>query len=209
MSSLGIPQIASVMGSCTAGGTYVPAMADESVIVNKTGTIFLGGPPLVKAATGEIVSAEDLGGATVHTTQSGVVDHYAENDPHALSIVKRIISNLNIIKDVSHNIIEPQDPLYDVNELRSLAPVNLNKPFDIYKVIARLVDGSQFDEFKPLYGSSLVTGFARINGQNVGIVANNGILFSESALKGAHFIELCSQRNIPLIFLNKILVVLW
>jgi len=196
MSSLGIPQIASVMGSCTAGGTYVPAMADESVIVNKTGTIFLGGPPLVKAAT-------------VHTTQSGVVDHYAENDPHALSIVKRIISNLNIIKDVSHNIIEPQDPLYDVNELRSLAPVNLNKPFDIYKVIARLVDGSQFDEFKPLYGSSLVTGFARINGQNVGIVANNGILFSESALKGAHFIELCSQRNIPLIFLNKILVVLW
>jgi 3-methylcrotonyl-CoA carboxylase beta subunit len=207
MSAKGIPQIAAVMGSCTAGGAYVPAMADESVIVKKTGTIFLGGPPLVKAATGEIVTSEELGGADVHTKQSGVADHYAEDDAHALAITRRIVSNLNRRKPstiADNNLSPPVDPLYDTKELRDLAPVSLNKPFDIYQVIARLVDGSQFDEFKPLYGSSLVTGFAKVNGYPVGIVANNGILFSESALKGAHFIELCSQRNIPLVFLQNI-----
>ena len=204
MSALGIPQIASVMGSCTAGGAYVPAMADESIIVNKTGTIFLGGPPLVKAATGEVVTSEELGGAKVHTSQSGVADHFAEDDLHALSIIRRICNNLNIVKHNENQVSIPVDPLYDPKELRDLAPTNLNKPFDIYKVIARLVDGSEFDEFKPLYGSSLVCGFAKVNGYPIGIVANNGILFSESALKGAHFIELCSQRNIPLVFLQNI-----
>jgi len=204
MSALGIPQIAVVMGSCTAGGAYVPAMADESIIVNKTGTIFLGGPPLVKAATGEIVSAEDLGGAMLHCETSGVTDHFADNDEHALAIARRVVSNLNVTKTPSVKQHEVVDPLFDTEELRDLAPVDLTKPFDIYKVLARLLDGSQFDEFKSRYGKTLVCGFGKIHGYQVGIVANNGILFSESSLKGAHFIELCSQRNIPLVFLQNI-----
>jgi 3-methylcrotonyl-CoA carboxylase beta subunit len=204
MSSLGIPQIACVMGSCTAGGAYVPAMCDEAVIVRNQGTIFLGGPPLVKAATGEVVSAEDLGGADVHARKSGVVDHYAANDDHALEIVRRIVANLNGPKSVGLDIRPPVDPLYATDELRGVVPVDLRTPYDIREVIARLVDGSEFDEFKALYGSTLVTGFARLYGYPVGIVANNGILFSESAQKGAHFIELCGQRGIPLIFLQNI-----
>lgn len=204
MSAKKIPQIAVVMGSCTAGGAYVPAMADESIIVKKTGTIFLGGPPLVKAATGEIVTAEDLGGAALHCKQSGVTDHFAENDEHALSIARTIVSNLNISRQfnvVKKDILPPR---YPTTELRDLAPTDLSKPLDMYKIIARLVDDSHFDEFKSLYGSTLITGFARIHGLPVGIVANNGILFSEAALKGSHFIELCSQRNIPLLFLQNI-----
>lgn len=204
MSAMGIPQIAVVMGSCTAGGAYVPAMADESIIVKKTGTIFLGGPPLVKAATGEIVSAEDLGGALMHCETSGVTDHFADNDEHALAIARRVVSNLNVDKTPSVRQHEIVEPLYPAEELRDLAPVDLTKPFDIYKVLARLLDGSVFDEFKPLYGKTLVCGFGKIHGYPVGIVANNGILFSESSLKGAHFIELCSQRNIPLVFLQNI-----
>jgi 3-methylcrotonyl-CoA carboxylase beta subunit len=204
MSAAGIPQIAVVMGSCTAGGAYVPAMADESIIVKKTGTIFLGGPPLVKAATGEIVTAEDLGGAALHCKQSGVTDHFAESDEHALAIARRVVANLNWRPRTDVTQTPVQAPLYDTAELRHLAPVDLSKPLDMYKVIARLVDGSVFDEFKALYGSSLICGFARLHGYPVGIVANNGILFSESAKKGAHFIELCSQRNIPLVFLQNI-----
>jgi len=204
MSAQGIPQIAVVMGSCTAGGAYVPAMADESIIVKKTGTIFLGGPPLVKAATGEVVTAEELGGASLHCKTSGVTDHFAEDDEHALQIARRIVANLNYKREISVTTTPVVDPLYDPNELRLLAPADLSKPMDMYKVIARLVDGSVFDEFKALYGSSLICGFARLYGFPIGIVANNGILFSESAVKGAHFIELCAQRNIPLLFLQNI-----
>lgn len=204
MSAMGIPQIASVMGSCTAGGAYVPAMADESVIVKGTGTIFLGGPPLVKAATGEEISAEALGGADLHCRTSGVADHYAEDDHHALAIVRRIVSNLNTEKNPSLNITPSIEPLFDPSELRGVVPADIRQPFDVRAIISRVVDGSRFDEFKELYGTTLVTGFARIHGMPVGIVANNGILFSESAMKGAHFIELCSQRGIPLVFLQNI-----
>lgn len=204
MSSMGIPQVAVVMGSCTAGGAYVPAMSDESVIVRNQGTIFLAGPPLVKAATGEVVSAEDLGGADVHSRTSGVTDHYAENDLHALETARNIVATFNKPKSMPLDIRKPVDPLYDPKEIYGLIPKDTRQPFDVREIIARLVDGSEFDEFKKLYGTSLVTGFAHINGYPVGIVANNGILFSESAVKGAHFIELCCQRNIPLIFLQNI-----
>ena len=204
MSGRGIPQIAVVMGSCTAGGAYVPAMSDESVIVRRQGTIFLGGPPLVKAATGEVVSAEDLGGADVHCRTSGVTDHYAANDGHALELARRIVANLNRVKRPELALREPAEPLYDPAELYGIIPTDTRKPYDVREVIARIVDGSEFDEFKQLYGTTLVCGFAHIFGYPVGIVANNGILFSESALKGAHFIELCGQRGIPLIFLQNI-----
>ncbi|MBI5786645.1 MAG: methylcrotonoyl-CoA carboxylase [Rhodocyclales bacterium] len=204
MSALGIPQVAVVMGSCTAGGAYVPAMSDETVIVRNQGTIFLGGPPLVKAATGEVVSAEDLGGGDVHTRISGVADHLAENDHHALSIARRIVGNLNRPKPVALDVATPEEPLYDAEELYGIIPADTRKPYDVREVIARLVDGSRFDEFKARYGSTLVTGFARLYGYPVGIVANNGILFSESAQKGAHFVELCAQRGIPLVFLQNI-----
>ena len=206
MSAKGIPQIAVVMGSCTAGGAYVPAMADESIIVSNknVSNIFLAGPPLVKAATGEVVSAEDLGGAALHCKRSGVTDHYAESDEHALALCRRVVSNLNIKKECAVTVQPVVPPLYDAAELNDLAPVDLSKPVDMYKIIARIVDGSQFDEFKALYGSTLVCGFARIHGFPVGIVANMGVLFSESALKGAHFVELCSQRGIPLLFLHNI-----
>ncbi len=204
MSAERIPQIASVMGSCTAGGAYVPAMSDETIIVRQQGTIFLGGPPLVKAATGEVVSAEDLGGADVHTRQSGVADHYALNDHHALSIARRIVGNLNRVKPVTLANREPRDPLYPVEELDGVIPADVRKPYDVREVIARLVDGSEFDEFKTNYGSTIVTGFAHLWGYPIGIVANNGILYGESAQKAAHFIELCSQRGIPLLFLQNI-----
>ena len=204
MSALGIPQIACVMGSCTAGGAYMPAMADEAIIVKNQGTIFLGGPPLVKAATGEVVSAEELGGADVHARTSGVADHYALNDEHALEIARRIVSHLNMRKEIQLERREPREPAYRPDELHGVIPVDARKPFDVREVIARIVDASELDEFKPLYGSTLVTGFAHIHGYPVGIVANNGILFSESALKGAHFIELCAQRGIPLVFLQNI-----
>ncbi len=204
MSAAGIPQIAVVMGSCTAGGAYVPAMSDESIIVRKQGTIFLGGPPLVQAATGEIVSAEDLGGADVHARTSGVVDHYAQNDRHALAICRRIVAGLNTTKRVGLAIREPVPPRYDPSELYGVIPADIRTPYDVREVIARIVDGSEFDEFKKLYGTTLVCGFAHLYGYPVGIVANNGILFSESSLKGAHFIELCGQRGIPLIFLQNI-----
>ena len=204
MSAKGIPQIAVVMGSCTAGGAYVPAMSDESIIVENQGTIFLGGPPLVKAATGEVVSAEDLGGAAVHSKVSGVTDHMARDDDHALALARRAIENLNRTKRLDMDIREPEEPVYGADELYGLVPTDLKKPFDIREVIARVVDGSRFDEFKQLYGTTLVCGFARFFGYPVGIVANNGILFSESALKGAHFIELCAQRRIPLVFLQNI-----
>lgn len=204
LSGLGIPQIAVVMGSCTAGGAYVPAMSDETVIVRKQGTIFLGGPPLVKAATGEVVSAEDLGGADVHARLSGVADHYAVDDDHALAIARRIAGTFNSVKRPDLDIAEPVEPLYDPLELEAVVPTDLKKQYDIREVIARLVDGSEFDEFKKLYATTLVTGFARIHGIPVGIIGNNGILFSESALKGAHFIELCCQRRIPLLFLQNI-----
>ena len=204
MSAQGIPQVAVVMGSCTAGGAYVPAMCDESIIVRNQGTIFLGGPPLVKAATGEVVSAEDLGGADVHCRTSGVTDHYAQDDTHALHLARRVVANLNRPKRVALDLRAPEDPLYDPAEIYGLIPRDTRKPYDVREVIARLVDGSRFDEFKALYGQTLVTGFARIMGYPVGIVANNGILFSESALKGAHFVELCNQRGIPLIFLQNI-----
>jgi 3-methylcrotonyl-CoA carboxylase beta subunit len=204
MSARGIPQIAVVMGSCTAGGAYVPAMSDEAVIVRNQGTIFLGGPPLVKAATGEVVSAEDLGGGDVHARTSGVADHYALNDGHALALARRIVANLNRRKEPSVASLPVAEPRYDPSELYGIIPTDTRKPFDIRDIIARVVDGSELDEFKPLYGTTLVTGFARIFGYPVGIVANNGILFSESALKGAHFIELCSQRGIPLVFLQNI-----
>jgi 3-methylcrotonyl-CoA carboxylase beta subunit len=204
LSAAGIPQIAAVMGSCTAGGAYVPAMCDQSIIVSNQGTIFLGGPPLVKAATGEDVSAEDLGGADVHTRISGVADHYAEDDAHALAIVRRIVANLNWRKEPGVALSPPREPRYAADELYGVIPVDSKKPFDIREVIARLVDGSEFDEFKARYGTTIVCGFARLWGYPVGIVANNGILFSESALKAAHFIELCAQRRIPLIFLQNI-----
>lgn len=204
MSAAGIPQIAVVMGSCTAGGAYVPAMSDESIIVKNQGTIFLGGPPLVKAATGEVVSVEDLGGGDVHTRVSGVCDHLAENDHHALSIARRIVGNLNWQKPVTLDLAAPEEPLYDPTELLGVIPADTRKPYDVREVIARLVDGSRFDEFKARYGTTLVTGFARLHGYPIGIVANNGILFSESALKGAHFIELCAKRGIPLVFLQNI-----
>ena len=204
MSAAGIPQIAAVMGSCTAGGAYVPAMADESVIVKNQGTIFLGGPPLVKAATGEVVSAEDLGGADVHCRQSGVTDHYAANDGHALQICRDIVGHLNRVKHYDLDMREPEDPAYDPSELYGIVPTDLRQPYDVREVIARIVDGSRFEEFKKLYGETLVTGFAHIFGMPVGIIANNGILFSESAVKGAHFVELCCQRKIPLVFLQNI-----
>ena len=204
MSAAGIPQIASVMGSCTAGGAYVPAMCDEAVIVRDQGTIFLGGPPLVKAATGEDVSAEDLGGGDVHTRLSGVADHLAANDAHALTLARRIVGNLNHRKTVPLALREPREPAYDPGELHGLVPTDTRKPWDVREVIARVVDGSEFDEFKARFGATLVTGFAHIHGMPVGIVANNGILFSESAAKGAHFIELCCQRRIPLVFLQNI-----
>ncbi len=204
LSAMGIPQIALVMGSCTAGGAYVPAMSDETIIVKGEGTIFLGGPPLVKAATGEVVTAEELGGAEVHARISGVADHLAQDDAHALGIARRIVADLNIVKRPALDIAEPRDPLYAADELYGIVPSDTRKPYDVREVIARLVDASEFDEFKRLYGETLVTGFARLWGYPVGIVANNGILFSESALKGAHFIELCGQRGVPLIFLQNI-----
>ncbi len=204
LSGDGIPQIAVVMGSCTAGGAYVPAMSDESIIVKGQGTIFLGGPPLVKAATGEVVSAEELGGADVHAKISGVTDHYARDDAHALAIARRIVGTLNRSKPAGPILRDPEPPLYDPSEIYGIVGTDLRKPYDVREVIARIVDGSVFDEFKQLYGTTLVTGFAHIHGMPVGIVANNGILFSESALKGAHFIELCDQRGIPLVFLQNI-----
>src|SRR3954471_10859562 len=204
MSALGIPQIAIVMGSCTAGGAYVPAMSDESIIVKGQGTIFLGGPPLVKAATGEGVSAEDLGGADVHSRVSGVTDHYALDDRHALGIGRRIVANLGARSRASPQIEPIREPLYPAEELYGVIPADPRKPYDVREVLARMVDGSELDEFKQNYGTTLVCGFARIWGYPVGIVANNGILFSESALKGAHFIELCAQRGIPLVFLQNI-----
>jgi 3-methylcrotonyl-CoA carboxylase beta subunit len=204
MSSQGIPQIAAVLGSCTAGGAYLPAMADESIIVKNQGTIFLGGPPLVKAATGEVVSAEELGGADVHCRTSGVTDHYANNDHHALQLVRRAVARLNRVKPLSMDLREPVEPAYPVEELYGVIPEDSRQPYDVREVIARTVDGSEFDEFKALYGETLVCGFARIHGYPVGIVANNGILFAESAVKGAHFVELCAQRKIPLVFLQNI-----
>ena len=204
LSAAGIPQVALVMGSCTAGGAYVPAMSDESVIVQNQGTIFLGGPPLVKAATGEKVSAEELGGAEVHARTSGVTDYMAANDAHALAIARRIVGNLNRVKRHDLDLAEPRDPLYDPAELYGVVSADLKKPYDAREVIARLVDASEFDEFKALYGTTLVCGFARLHGYPVGLIANNGILFSESALKGAHFIELCCQRRTPLVFLQNI-----
>jgi 3-methylcrotonyl-CoA carboxylase beta subunit len=204
LSAAGVPQIAVVMGSCTAGGAYVPAMSDESIIVKNQGTIFLGGPPLVRAATGEIVTAEELGGADVHSRVSGVTDHYAVNDAHALAIARRIVGNLNRVKQPGVALRAPAEPLYDVEEIYGAVPNDLRKPYDVREVIARIVDGSEFDEFKQLYGATIVTGFAHIWGYPVGIIANNGILFSESALKAAHFIELCCQRGIPLVFLQNI-----
>jgi 3-methylcrotonyl-CoA carboxylase beta subunit len=204
MSARNIPQIAVVMGSCTAGGAYVPAMADEAIIVREQGTIFLGGPPLVRAATGEIVSAEELGGADVHCRTSGVADHYARNDHHALELARRAVARLNRVKRVNLDVATPEAPVFDPAELYGVIPRDKRKPYDVHEVIARVVDGSCFDEFKALYGTTLVCGFARIWGYPVGIVANNGILFSESAQKGAHFIELCAQRGIPLVFLQNI-----
>src|SRR5881275_229502 len=200
LSSLGVPQIAIVMGSCTAGGAYVPAMSDESIIVKGQGTIFLGGPPLVKAATGEIVSPEELGGAEVHSRISGVTDHYAQNDVHALAIARAIVANLGNAKNANLALREPAEPLYPAEEIYGVIPADARKPYDVREVIARIVDASELDEFKADYGTTLLTGFARIWGYPIGIVANNGILFSESALKGAHFIELCAQRRTPLVF---------
>ncbi|HLI13263.1 MAG TPA: carboxyl transferase domain-containing protein [Alphaproteobacteria bacterium] len=204
LSAAGIPQIAVVMGSCTAGGAYVPAMSDEAVIVRGQGTVFLGGPPLVKAATGEVVSAEELGGADVHARISGVVDHYAQNDLHALAIARRIVANLNERKPAPLPLREPRPPRHDPAEIYGIVPADVRKPYDVREILARLVDGSEFDEFKQLYGTTIVCGFAHLHGYPIGIVANNGILFSESALKAAHFIELCSQRGIPLVFLQNI-----
>lgn len=202
MSAAGIPQIAVVMGSCTAGGAYVPAMSDETVIVRKQGTIFLGGPPLVKAATGEVISAEDLGGADVHARRSGVADHYAMNDDHALYLARRIVSHLEPARNAPANA--PRTPLYEAEDIYGLVPADIRQPYDVREVIARIVDGSELDEFKRFYGETLVTGFAHVHGMPVGVIANNGVLFSESALKGAHFVELCCQRKIPLLFLQNI-----
>ena len=204
MSAQGIAQIAVVMGSCTAGGAYVPAMSDETIIVKNQGTIFLGGPPLVKAATGEVVTAEDLGGGDVHTRLSGVADHLAHNDLHALALAREAIAHLNKNKPLAHDLRAPVAPKYIANELYGVIPADTRKPFDVREIIARIVDGSELHEFKPRYGATLVCGFAHIEGMPVGIIANNGILFSESALKGAHFIELCCQRKIPLVFLQNI-----
>ncbi len=204
MSAARIPQVAVVMGSCTAGGAYVPAMSDEAIIVRNQGTIFLGGPPLVKAATGEVVSAEDLGGADVHTRISGVADHFAENDHHALHLCRSIVANLNWRKPVTLEVATPEEPLYDPEEIYGAVPLDTRKPLEVREIIARIVDGSRLDEFKARYGTTLVTGFARIHGYPVGIVANNGILFGESAQKGAHFVQLCAQRGIPLLFLQNI-----
>ena len=204
LSANGIAQIAVVMGSCTAGGAYVPAMSDESIIVKEQGTIFLGGPPLVKAATGEVVSAEELGGADVHTRLSGVADHLAQDDLHALALARSIVANLNYVKPAPLALREPQAPRYDAHELYGIIPADTRKPYDVREVIARIVDASWFDEFKARFGPTLVCGFAHIHGMPVGILANNGILFSESAAKGAHFIELCCQRKIPLLFLQNI-----
>ncbi len=204
LSAAGIPQIACVMGSCTAGGAYVPAMSDETIMVRKQATIFLGGPPLVKAATGEDVTAEDLGGADVHTRLSGVADHYALDDEHALAITRRIVRNLNRKKTIGLDLRDPVPPLHSPDEIYGVIPADLRQPYDVREVIARIVDGSDFDEFKQNYGTTLVTGLAHIHGMPVGILANNGVLFSESALKGAHFIELCTQRKIPLVFLQNI-----
>jgi len=204
MSSMSIPQVAVVMGSCTAGGAYVPAMSDETVIVKGTGTIFLGGPPLVKAATGEEVSSEDLGGADVHCRKSGVSDHYAHDDPEAIHITRNIVENLNRPAKTYLDITRPEEPAYDVKEIYGIIPKDSRKPFDVREIIARVIDGSKFHEFKALYGETLVCGFARIMGYPVGILANNGVLFSESALKGTHFIEMCCQRKIPLVFLQNI-----
>ncbi|WP_299670858.1 carboxyl transferase domain-containing protein [uncultured Roseobacter sp.] len=204
MSALGIPQIAVVMGSCTAGGAYVPAMSDVTIIVRDQGTIFLAGPPLVKAATGEVVSAEDLGGGDVHTRLSGVADYLAEDDAHALALARRAVGALNRTKPATVQWESPEDPAYDPEEILGVVPADLRTPYDIREVIARLVDSSRFDEFKPRFGETLVTGFAHLKGCPIGIVANNGVLFSESAQKGAHFVELCSQRRIPLVFLQNI-----
>jgi 3-methylcrotonyl-CoA carboxylase beta subunit len=204
LSAAGVAQIAVVMGSCTAGGAYVPAMSDETIIVRNQGTIFLGGPPLVKAATGEMVSAEELGGADVHAKKSGVADYYAENDRHALALCRRIVANLNTKRTNDVVLAKPAEPKFDAAELDGIVPVDLKKQYDVREVIARLVDASEFDEFKALYGTTLVTGFAHIHGMPVGILGNNGILFSESALKAAHFIELCCQRRMPLLFLQNI-----
>ena len=204
MSAQGIAQIAVVMGSCTAGGAYVPAMSDETIIVKNQGTIFLGGPPLVKAATGEVVTAEDLGGGDVHTRLSGVADHLAQNDVHALALARQAVKNLNQHKQPNIATHAPVPPKYDAQELYGVIPTDTRKPFDVREIIARIVDGSEFDEFKSRFGTTLVCGFARIEGMPVGIIANNGILFSESALKGTHFIELCCQRKIPLVFLQNI-----
>ena len=204
MSAKGIPQIAVVMGSCTAGGAYVPAMSDVTIIVKEQGTIFLAGPPLVKAATGEVVSAEDLGGGDVHTRLSGVADYLAEDDAHALALARRAVGSLNRSKPQTVDWASPEDPAYDPEEILGVVPADLRTPYDIREVIARLVDGSRFDEFKPRFGETLVTGFAHVKGCPVGIIANNGVLFSEAAQKGAHFVELCSQRKIPLVFLQNI-----
>jgi 3-methylcrotonyl-CoA carboxylase beta subunit len=204
MSARGIPQIAAVMGSCTAGGAYVPAMSDETVIVRRQGTIFLGGPPLVKAATGEVISAEDLGGADVHARRSGVADHYAADDAHALQIVRGIVKNLNTVKAVRLHLEASREPAYAPAELDGIVPKEVRESYDVREVIARLLDGSEFDEFKKLYGETLVTGFGRLYGMPVGVLANNGVLFSESAQKAAHFIQLCDQRGVPLLFLQNI-----
>lgn len=208
MSSMQIPQIAVVLGSCTAGGAYVPAMADENVIVHKNGTIFLAGPPLVKAATGEIINAEDLGGATVHSERSGVTDHFAINEEHALKITRDIVANLSVksyLEENSHNRIESEEPLFSQDELNGILTVDFNRQsVDVKKILARILDGSKFHEFKEKFGSSLVCGYGRLYGYPVGIVANNGVLFSESAQKGAHFIQMCSQRKVPLLFLQNI-----
>ena len=204
MSAMGIPQISAVMGSCTAGGAYLPAMSDETIIVRKQGTIFIGGPPLVKAATGEMVSAEELGGADVHCRTSGVSDHYAQNDEHCIQICRNIVENLNRTPKFQLDYSEPEDPYYDPEELYGVVSHDPRKPYDVREIIARVADGSRFHEFKELYGATLVTGFARIMGYPVGILGNNGVLFSESSLKGAHFIELCTERKIPLIFLQNI-----
>ncbi|NDR56411.1 carboxyl transferase domain-containing protein [Aliiruegeria sabulilitoris] len=204
MSAAGIAQIAVVMGSCTAGGAYVPAMSDVTIIVKEQGTIFLAGPPLVKAATGEVVSAEELGGGDVHTRLSGVADYLAEDDAHALALARRAVGSLGPVPDVSANWASPEDPAYDPEEIFGVVPASLSTPYDIREVIARIVDGSRFDEFKARFGETLVTGFAHVHGCPVGIVANNGVLFSEAAQKGAHFVELCSQRRIPLVFLQNI-----
>ncbi len=204
MSAQGIAQIAVVMGSCTAGGAYVPAMSDETIIVKNQGTIFLGGPPLVKAATGEVVSAEDLGGGDVHTRLSGVADHLAQNDAHALALARKAVASLNRSKSVTQLLRDPQPPKFDAKELHGIVPTDVRKPYDVREIVARIVDASEFHEFKQRFGATLVCGFAHIEGMPVGIIANNGILFSESAQKGAHFIELCCQRKVPLIFLQNI-----